>query len=66
MYLFIRHSTNGYSRFDTHIVPGGSTFPSDERIKKNIMDINDDNPLQLLLRIEPKSYDYILILIKEQ
>jgi hypothetical protein len=56
---YIRHDTNGYSRFDTYIISGGQQFPSDIRIKKNIQDINDDTVLQLLLRIEPKSYDYI-------
>jgi len=56
---YIRHATNGYSRFDTYIISGGQQFPSDIRIKKNIQDINDDNALQLLLKIEPKSYDYI-------
>ena len=56
---YIRHATNGYSRFDTYIISGGQQFPSDIRIKKNIIDINDDTALQLLLRIEPKSYDYI-------
>jgi hypothetical protein len=56
---YIRHSTNGYSRFDTYIISGGQQFPSDIRIKKNIQDLNDDTALQQLLRIEPKSYDYI-------
>jgi hypothetical protein len=32
---------------------------SDSRIKKEIEDINDDNALQMLLTIEPKTYKYI-------
>ena len=32
---------------------------SDERIKKNIQDINDDGALQKILQIEPKTYEYI-------
>jgi hypothetical protein len=39
----------------------GSAFisTSDNRIKEDIQDINDDNALQLLLAIEPKTYKYI-------
>ena len=32
---------------------------SDERIKKNIQDINDDSALQKILLIQPKTYEYI-------
>jgi len=32
---------------------------SDERIKKNIVDIDDDNALQKILNIKPKTYQYI-------
>ena len=32
---------------------------SDERIKTNINNINDDNALQKILKIEPKTYNYI-------
>jgi hypothetical protein len=32
---------------------------SDNRIKKNIQDINDDTALQKILAIEPKTYNYI-------
>lgn len=32
---------------------------SDQRIKKNINDINDDSALQKIMAIEPKTYDYI-------
>jgi hypothetical protein len=37
----------------------GVITSSDERIKKNIRDINDDTALNLILQIEPKSYNYI-------
>jgi len=32
---------------------------SDERIKRNIQDINDDSALQKILSIQPKTYNYI-------
>jgi hypothetical protein len=32
---------------------------SDSRIKENIQDINDDSALQMILAIEPKTYNYI-------
>jgi hypothetical protein len=35
------------------------TTSSDERIKKNIQDINDDGALQKILQIQPKTYEYI-------
>jgi len=35
------------------------TTSSDERIKKNIQDINDDTALQKILLIQPKTYEYI-------
>jgi hypothetical protein len=35
------------------------TSSSDERIKTNITDINDDTALQKILQIEPKTYKYI-------
>ena len=35
------------------------TISSDERIKKNIQDINDDSALQKILLIQPKTYEYI-------
>jgi hypothetical protein len=31
---------------------------SDSRIKKNVLDINDDTSLQKILLIEPKTYEY--------
>ena len=35
------------------------TFTSDERIKKEINDIDDDSALDKIMKIEPKSYKYI-------
>jgi hypothetical protein len=35
------------------------TTSSDERIKKNIQDIDDDVVLQKILQIQPKTYEYI-------
>jgi hypothetical protein len=32
---------------------------SDQRIKKNIQDINDDSALQKILAIQPKTYNYV-------
>ena len=37
---------------------------SDERIKKNIEDINDDSALQKILSIQPKTYNYIDVVNK--
>ena len=34
-------------------------YVSDERIKMNIQDINDDSALQKILLLEPKTYEYI-------
>ena len=34
-------------------------YVSDERIKTNIQDINDDSALQKILLIQPKTYEYI-------
>jgi hypothetical protein len=31
---------------------------SDGRIKKNILDVDDDSALQMILKIEPKTYEY--------
>ena len=36
---------------------GGNS--SDTRIKKEILDIEDDTALQMILAIEPKTYKYI-------
>ena len=38
---------------------GGIQSWSDSTIKKEIEDINDDNALQMILAIEPKTYKYI-------
>jgi hypothetical protein len=52
--------TNVCSIFDSSIlVTGKVASSSDIRIKKNILDINDDSALQKILNIEPKTYDYI-------
>ena len=37
----------------------GIITSSDERIKTNIQDVNDDSALQSILKIEPKSYTYV-------
>jgi len=37
----------------------GTVIYSDNRIKTNIIDINDDSALQQILKIEPKIYNYI-------
>jgi len=36
-----------------------TTLPSDERIKKNIVDLDDQEALELIRLIEPKKYNYI-------
>ncbi len=41
---------------------GFLNFSSDSRIKTNIQDINNDNALQLILKIEPKTYNYFNVL----
>jgi Chaperone of endosialidase len=38
---------------------GSVAASSDIRIKKNIVDVNDDTALQKILAIQPKTYDYI-------
>ncbi len=46
--------------FDSSIVVNGSIVAaSDIRIKKNIMDLNDDSALQKIMAISPKTYEYI-------
>ena len=45
--------------FDTSIwIKSWVSVSSDERIKENIEDINDDMALQKILLIEPKTYNY--------
>jgi hypothetical protein len=46
--------------FDNSIWVRGTMYQnSDERIKKNIQDINDDTALEQILSIQPKTYNYI-------
>jgi hypothetical protein len=46
--------------FDSSIIVNGSIVSaSDERIKKNIIDLNDDSALQKIMAISPKTYQYI-------
>ncbi len=50
------------ARFESSILVanGGSVVASsDARIKKNILDIEDDSALQKILAIQPKTYNYI-------
>jgi hypothetical protein len=49
-----RITTNGSFSY-----AGTNQYWSDIRIKKEIEDINDDNALQMILAIEPKTYKYI-------
>jgi hypothetical protein len=52
--------TNVCADFGSSIfVQGSVVITSDERIKKNIVDINDDTALQKILSIQPKIYNYI-------
>jgi hypothetical protein len=41
------------------ILSHGTTSYSDARIKKNIVDINDDSALQTIRSIKPKKYSYV-------
>jgi len=60
---FVNNVTAGYDRLSFYCV-GSALFGrwvanvSDERIKKDIQDINDDIALQKILQIEPKKYKY--------
>jgi len=49
------------AKFNSSIwIAGGSVVASsDIRIKEDIQDINDDNALNMILAIEPKTYKYI-------
>ena len=54
------NQTNVCADFGSSIfVQGSVVITSDERIKKNIVDINDDTALQKILSIQPKIYNYI-------
>jgi hypothetical protein len=50
---------NGNVVIGGNVNVGSLTNPSDSRIKKDIEDINDDNALNKLLLIQPKTYNYI-------
>ena len=53
-------NTNICAKFNSSIWTTGNVISSsDERIKKNISDLNDDNALQMILNIQPKTYNYI-------
>ncbi len=46
--------------FDSSIIVNGSIVSaSDERIKNNIIDLDDDSALQKIMDISPKTYEYI-------
>ena len=48
------------SKFNSGIWATGNIITSsDERIKININDISDDSALQMILKIQPKTYNYI-------
>ena len=54
------YATSISAKFDSSIlVTGKVAITSDQRIKKNIQDINDDSALQKILAIEPKTYSHI-------
>jgi hypothetical protein len=54
------YATSISAKFDSSIlVTGKVAITSDQRIKKNIQDINDDSALQKILAIEPKIYNHI-------
>jgi hypothetical protein len=53
-------NTDICAKFNSSIWTTGNVISSsDERIKKNIGDIQDDNALRMILNIEPKTYNYI-------
>ena len=74
-YYFTQSTTIGLSNktwnnisayFDSHILVNGDIIiTSDNRIKKNINDINSKNSLNLLSKINPKSFKYIDFIEKE-
>jgi hypothetical protein len=54
------YATSISAKFDSSIlVTGKVAITSDQRIKKNIEDVNDDSALQKILAIEPKTYSHI-------
>jgi hypothetical protein len=53
-------NNNICAKFNSSIWATGNIIASsDERIKKNINDISDDSALQMILNIQPKTYNYI-------
>lgn len=53
-------NNNICAKFNSSIWSTGNIIASsDERIKTNINDINDDSALQMILNIQPKTYNYI-------
>jgi hypothetical protein len=53
-------NTNICAKFNSSIWTTGNVISSsDERIKKNIKDLEDDTALQMILNIQPKTYNYI-------
>jgi hypothetical protein len=53
-------NTNICAKFNSSIWTTGNVISSsDERIKKNIKDLDDDRALQMILNIQPKTYNYI-------
>jgi len=53
-------NTNICAKFNSSIWTTGNVISSsDERIKMNIRDLQDDGALQMILNIQPKTYNYI-------
>ena len=53
-------NTNICAKFNSSIWTSGNVISSsDERIKTNIRDLQDDSALQMILNIQPKKYNYI-------
>lgn len=53
-------NTDICAKFNSSIWTTGNVISSsDERIKTNICDLQDDNALRMILNIEPKTYNYI-------
>jgi hypothetical protein len=53
-------NNNICAKFNSSIWTTGNVISSsDERIKTNIRDLEDDNALQMILNIQPKTYNYI-------
>jgi hypothetical protein len=59
-YNAVKYTTNGISAYISNWVQGRVYMVySDKRIKNNIVDINDDQALQTLRLIKPKTYEYV-------